>query len=112
MRDIRVDDNGDFHCWKCGGKNFTHKRTFRSKAAFGVGALVAKKKMKCQSCGEYNDVGNAKPYNGPKSRSAAKKAGTQDEPAPINNAGNGDDAQVPAVTEADELQKFADLLVP
>lgn len=37
----------------------------------GVGALATKKKLKCQACGEYNDVGNAKP-------SASAKAAQRD----------------------------------
>jgi hypothetical protein len=64
MQDIRIDENGDFRCWKCGGKNFDEKRTLRSKAAFGVGALLTHKKLKCQSCGEYNQTGDAKPFIG------------------------------------------------
>lgn len=88
MRDIRIDDEGRQRCWNCGGMHFTHKRTARSKL-FGAGAVVAtgglaaaaaplatKKKLKCQSCGQYNDVGSAKPYTGPASSRAAKKAGT------------------------------------
>ncbi len=68
MRDVRVDENGDLRCWNCGGKGFKEKRTMRSKALVGVGALVTKKKLKCHVCGEYNDSGNAKPYEGPASR--------------------------------------------
>ena len=87
MKDIRIDDQGRQRCWNCGGTNFTHKRTFRAKATavglgvatVGVGAAAAaagtKKKLKCQSCGEYNDVGSAKPYDGPKNKRAAKKSG-------------------------------------
>ena len=45
----------------------------------GIGAAAAaagtKKKLKCQSCGENNDVGSAQPYKGPKSKRAAKKSG-------------------------------------
>src|SRR4051794_16088470 len=62
MRNVRVDENGEFRCWKCGGKNFTLKRTFRSKVLVGVGALLTKKKLKCHTCGEFNDTGSAKPY--------------------------------------------------
>jgi hypothetical protein len=64
MEDVRIDDEGNFRCWKCGGKNFDDERTFRSKAALGVGALLTHKKLKCQSCGEYNDTGSAKPFTG------------------------------------------------
>lgn len=76
MKDIRVDAMGRQRCWNCGGLSFTEKRTVRSKVVVGVGAVVTKKKLKCQSCGEFNDVGNAKAYNGPASKRAAKKAGT------------------------------------
>lgn len=75
MKDIRIDDQGRQRCWNCGGLTFDHKRTARSKA-MTVGALATKKKLKCQSCGEYNDVGNAKRYRGPVSKRAAIKAGT------------------------------------
>ncbi len=65
MQDIRIDDEGNQRCWKCGGKNFDEKRTFRSKATLGVGALLTHKKLKCLKCGEYNQTGNAKPFTGP-----------------------------------------------
>lgn len=39
----------------------------------GVGALLTKKKLKCQVCGEYNDTGNAEPYEGPASRKYRKQ---------------------------------------
>ncbi|MEQ1786544.1 MAG: DUF2510 domain-containing protein [Acidimicrobiales bacterium] len=68
MKDIRVDAEGEFRCWNCGNKGLLEKRTFRSKALVGVGALLTKKKLKCQTCGEYNDTGNAKPYTGPAAR--------------------------------------------
>jgi hypothetical protein len=42
----------------------------------GVGTMVTKKKLKCLSCGEFNDVGNAKTYTGPASKRAAKKSGS------------------------------------
>lgn len=76
MRNVRVDTNGEMRCWKCGGKSLLAKRTFRSKVAVGVGALLTKKKLKCQLCGEYNDSGNAKPYKGPASRRLGKKYGS------------------------------------
>ena len=47
-------------CWKCGtADRFTEKRTLRSKAAFGVAALLTHKKLKCLVCGKYNQTGNA-----------------------------------------------------
>ena len=73
MKDIRVDSDGEFRCWNCGNKGLLEKRTFRSKALIGVGALLTKKKLKCQTCGEFNDTGNAKPYDGPASRKWRKQ---------------------------------------
>lgn len=68
MKDIRVDADGEFRCWNCGNKGLLPKRTFRSKMLVGVGALLTKKKLKCQTCGEFNDTGNAKPFTGPADR--------------------------------------------
>ena len=72
MKDVRLDQDGELRCWNCGAKGFTEKRTFRSKALVGVGALLTKKKLKCQVCGEYNDAGNAQPYVGPAARKYRK----------------------------------------
>lgn len=76
MKDIRVDEDGELRCWNCGGKSFTEKRTARSKVVGAplliVAPLVTKKKLKCHLCGEYNDVGNAKPYEGPAGRKYRK----------------------------------------
>lgn len=72
MKDIRVDDEGELHCWNCGSKGLLPKRTLRSKVAVGVGALMTKKKLKCQVCGEYNDTGSAKPWTGPEGRKYRK----------------------------------------
>jgi hypothetical protein len=68
VKDIRFDVDGIPRCWNCGSKGLTEKRTFRSKAMVGVGALLTKKKLKCQRCGEYNDTGAGKPYTGPASK--------------------------------------------
>lgn len=65
MKDIRIDADSALRCWSCGGKGFTEKRTMRAKVLVGVGALLTKKKLKCQTCGEYNDTGSTKPYDGP-----------------------------------------------
>lgn len=72
MKDVRIDQANELRCWNCGAKGFTEKRTLRSKALIGVGALLTKKKLKCQVCGEYNDTGNAKPWDGPASRKYQK----------------------------------------
>src|SRR3954469_12352413 len=68
MKDIRVDADGEFRCCNCGNKGLIAKRTFRAKVLVGVGALLTKKKLKCQTCGEYNDTGNAQPFTGPEAR--------------------------------------------
>lgn len=76
MKDVRIDSTGQPRCWHCGSAGFTSKRTARAKVLTGFGALVTKKKLKCQACGEYNDTGNAKPYTGPESARLGKKFGT------------------------------------
>jgi hypothetical protein len=73
VKDIRFDADGNARCWNCGAKGLTEKRTFRSKVIVGFGALLTKKKLKCQRCGEYNDTGNGKPYDGPASRKYRKE---------------------------------------
>lgn len=73
MKDIRIDAEGIPRCWNCGSKGLTEKRTFRSKVAIGVGSLLTKRKLKCQRCGEYNDTGNGKPYDGPAGRKYRKE---------------------------------------
>lgn len=79
MKDIRIDSAGELRCWNCGNSHFTEKRTFRAKAigmtagvatlgiAGAAAPLVTRKKLKCQACGKYNQVGNAKPYEPPQS---------------------------------------------
>lgn len=76
MKSVRIDTTGQTRCWNCGSTSFKEKRTFRSKALVGVGALLTKKKLKCNACGEYNQTGHAKPYKGPKSKRLGKKYGT------------------------------------
>lgn len=73
MKNVRVDAEGEFRCWNCGNKGLIAKRTLRSKALVGVGALLTKKKLKCQTCGVYNDVGNAKPFVAPEGRKWRKQ---------------------------------------
>jgi DNA-directed RNA polymerase subunit RPC12/RpoP len=73
MRNIRIDSSGSPRCYNCGSKGLTEKRTLRSKALIGVGALLTKKKLKCQRCGEYNDAGNGQPYTGPAARKYRKE---------------------------------------
>ena len=73
MKHVRIDTDGELRCWNCGGKNFQEKRTGRSKLLVGVGTLVTKRKLKCHTCGEYNDSGNAKPFEGPEGRKWRKQ---------------------------------------
>ncbi len=96
MRDVRIDQDGELRCWNCGAKGFTEKRTLRSKALVGVGALLTKKKLKCQVCGEYNDTGNAKYWDGPASRKhrkayEAEKAKRSAQPSSAAQASGPDD---------------------
>jgi hypothetical protein len=76
VKDVRIDTAAQLRCWNCGCTGFKSKRTMRSKALVGVGALITKKKLKCEACGEYNDTGRAKPYKGPSSARLGKKYGT------------------------------------
>lgn len=84
MKDIQVDQQGQQRCWNCGGRQFTHKRTFRSKAigvtagiatvgVAALGTLATAKKLKCQRCGEYNKTGSAESYQGPANRKYRKE---------------------------------------
>lgn len=94
MRNVRVDDEGVLRCWNCGSTGFTEKRTARSKwltlilGVLTVGiwlivmALLTKKKLKCQVCGEYNDVGNAQPWDGPHGRKYREQWEAQQPPPP------------------------------
>lgn len=117
MKDIEVDEQGRQRCWNCGGLNFTQQRTMRSKVAFGVGALVAKKKLRCVRCGEYNDVGGAKVYRGPASRkyrgeweaeARSRPAGTPAPPAATAPPPAAAPVHAPE-SLADELKKLAEL---
>ena len=88
MKDVRIDRDGELRCWKCGSKNFENKRTFRAKAIGGVAGVatlglagaaapaVTKKKLRCQACGEYNQIGNAKPYEDPVAATSSPRVRT------------------------------------
>lgn len=104
MKDVRIDLSGELRCWNCGSKGFTEKRTLRSKALVGVGALLTKKKLKCQVCGEYNDTGDAKPYNGPESRKFRKGYEAELAAAPASPA-----PAAVASSTADEIRKLVEL---
>jgi ribosomal protein S27E len=56
MKTTRVDANGNVRCPTCGARNsFTVKRTGKAKwgvgPTFGVAALGAPKRLKCNGCG-------------------------------------------------------------
>ena len=91
-------------CWNCGARGITEKRTFRSKATFGVGALLTKKKLKCQRCGEYNDAGNGKPYKGPAKRKYRREY--EDE---MKQRGLDAAPEQPELSVAQEIALLADL---
>lgn len=105
MKAIRIDTTGQTRCWKCGSVSFKEKRTLRSKALVGVGALITKKKLKCNACGEYNQTGGAKPYKGPASKRLGKKYGTL-----VNMHDGTDDFadEMPDDLEDDETGPVAD----
>jgi hypothetical protein len=134
MQDIRIDSNGDFRCWNCGGKNFLGKRTGRAHiigfATLGVGALATKKKLKCQVCNQYNQVGKAKEFKDPLGREYQKeRLAEQDDANPTatshiqslvataSNDASADNSRKtievpsaePEFNVADELGKLADL---
>lgn len=64
MKSTWVDDEGNVRCPKCGGKQFTSKRTGKAKwagaLAMGVGMAVMPKRLKCQGCGENLKTGSAR----------------------------------------------------
>ncbi len=102
MKNIRIDVDGTPRCWNCGSRGLTEKRTFRSKAAIGVGALLTKKKLKCQRCGEYNDTGNGRPWTGPASRKYRKEWETEQAARATTGAASPS-------TPTDELERLARL---
>lgn len=104
VKDIRIDINGTPRCWNCGSSGFTEKRTFRSKAMLGVGALLTKKKLKCQRCGEYNDAGNGRPYQGPAARKYRKEYEKE-----MKARGLRVEPEAPDLTLVQEIAQLADL---
>lgn len=64
MKSTWVDREGNVRCPKCGGKQFTSKRTGKAKWAgaltVGVGLLAMPKRLKCQGCGQNLKTGSAK----------------------------------------------------
>jgi len=74
----------------------------------GVGAMLTKKKLKCQVCGEYNDSGNADPYTGPASKKYKKMYENELAAAAASPAASSSGpAQLTAV---EQLSKLVDLL--
>jgi hypothetical protein len=55
MNDVRIDEYGEQRCWSCGAEGFTVSRPRWIWLLLGPSALMTKKKLKCQSCGKYND---------------------------------------------------------
>lgn len=105
MRAVRIDTEGQPRCWNCGSTGFKEKRSLKSKAMFGVGALLTKKKLKCHACGQYNLTGRGKPYKGPASKRLGKKYGTL-----VNMHGGTDDFtdEMSDDLEVDEAAPVAD----
>jgi len=101
MRDVQIDKEQNLRCWKCGGKSFSERRTTRSKVLVGVGSLVTNKKLKCRTCGEYNLMGNAKPFTGP---------GSSTDHSKNEGESGGKDLQRSALSIAPQQISFADEL--
>lgn len=59
MKDVLIDQAGQLRCPNCKGKNFDTQRSLKAKVMFGVGALLAPKRLKCLNCGEMSKGGNA-----------------------------------------------------
>ena len=108
MKNVCVDSNGELRCYNCGSKGFTEKRTLRAKMLVGVGALLTKKKLKCQVCGEYNDSGNADPYTGPASKKYRKMY--ESELAAAAQASSSPAGEPGKMTAVEQLSKLVDLL--
>lgn len=72
-----LSSRGTVVVWFCGESNRSSnsgtRPLNRRGCLVGVGALLTKKKLKCQTCGEFNDTGTAKPYDGPESRKWRKR---------------------------------------
>lgn len=76
-KSVRIDADGELRCWNCGSKNLETRRKTGGKligATVGVvalgpigvaGALAAKKRIRCQGCGKYNETGNPQPWAAP-----------------------------------------------
>ena len=82
VQDIRIDKDGNLRCASCGGKNFHGRRTASDHVVglvtIGFGALLAKKKLRCQACGTYNMQGNARVWKEPgKATVGAPKVGEE-----------------------------------
>ena len=57
MRVIGVDKHGHQRCWWCGGLEFSQVRMTREAVVLGIHANVTRPTLRCEHCGEYNDVG-------------------------------------------------------
>jgi DNA-directed RNA polymerase subunit RPC12/RpoP len=108
MKNIRIDNDGNPRCWNCGSKGLTEKRTLRSKASLGVGAMLTKKKLKCQRCGEYNDTGSGEPYDGPKARKY-RKEWTAEQAASSTTAGDAESSVSEKLAQLAELHAAGSL---
>ncbi len=108
MKNVCVDSSGELRCYNCGSKGFTEKRTVRAKMMVGVGAMLTKKKLKCQVCGEYNDSGNADPYTGPASKKYKKMY--ENELAAAAAAPAASSSGPAQLTAVEQLSKLVDLL--
>lgn len=87
MKSTWVDDEGNVRCPKCGGKQFTSKRTGKAKWAgaltMGVGLAAMPKRLKCQGCGQNLKTGSARKseWNQPQKREAAQASHARPSPS-------------------------------
>jgi hypothetical protein len=117
MRNILIDENQIHRCWNCGGKDFKEQRTTANKLLWGTrggptkGRPGSDRKLRCQTCGQYSDVGRiTQRYQGPADpkflaaykKELADRQGAQQAPSPVVSV-------MPASSVADELKKLADL---
>jgi hypothetical protein len=108
MKNVCVDSSGELRCYNCGSKGFTEKRTMRAKLLVGVGAMLTKKKLKCQVCGEYNDSGSADPYTGPAAKKYRKMY--ESELAAASSSQISETSGSGQLTVVEQLSKLVDLL--
>ena len=67
MQDIRIDDDGNQHCWKHGGKGLLVQADGQDQG----GRWDRRGSHSVQSYGTYNRTGNAPPFKGTQAQARA-----------------------------------------